>query len=254
MQAVGNAVEPNGENHFRVRMTFVDGTVSGGFLVADESRTPRTCELARWPAARPCDQFERLVPDGEPYRDLEPHYLVEAFREHATTTLTWLDGSTTQLEVDLEAVDAGACVLEQSSLCDDNCDGRAQYSVPSRLRLTTDDGKLDVSVSAHLSTTGVEGAWAGLEAGTRSPVVVAPDDVHRFDFDGALPEQRVVVRLSTLRGIDTSTLELWNLDTNAGVTSSVGEGCATDDYVGLRSLIDVGETSAAHPESPSSEQ
>lgn len=242
--AVGDAVEPTGANHFRVRMTVLHGTIAGGLVVEDESRVPSRCELARWPATNPCQRFERFVPDGEPYQDLAPHYLVEAFHEHAATTLTWLDASETRLEVELQASDAGACVLEQSEVCDDNCDGRAQYRVPSRLRLTTDDGKLDVLVPGYVSTTGAEGVWGFLELSTDGPVVAAPDDVHSFDFDGAQPEQRVVVRFSTREGIEGAVLELWTLDANDGITTSVGDGCALNDYAGPLSLVAQGESAA----------
>jgi hypothetical protein len=159
-QALQGSVDQAVPSFFRLQMTLLDGVLSGAFsVIASRNDSETGCELALWPAARRCEPNEHVVSGSESYRGLRSRYLVEALQELPAPTLDWTDGSTTQLQVRLEPSGNEACVLEQSILCDDNCDGSIQYAVPGSLHLKTADGRLDLMVPGRVTTRGTEGAW-----------------------------------------------------------------------------------------------
>lgn len=252
--ALQGALEPDRDSHFRLDMTLVDddfaqdGVADSAFVghfavVSDKPRQFGHCELAHWPAMGVCDADERSVPADEPYRGLRADYLVDALRTLEAPELEWLDGPMTRLSVDFERDGDVVCVREQSPQCDDNCDGRVRYSVPGRLRLATEDGQLDVTVSARLDTEGIEGAFRDLGLTTNGQVVAEPDAIKQADFEGLDPSQRLVVRFGTLSSLYSASLELWALTANPHIVEP-GRLCTTNDYIGPLSELGNGSTRA----------
>lgn len=215
------AVSAGMEYEFRLLMTLRGNALSGQLSTI----SPSSCDVAWWPAQADCEVFETVFSGEDLYEGLRARYVVEAFSEAPATSLRWDDGQETELVFEFEP-ESHVCILRQSTLCDDNCDGRIRYAVPGIVRMVTDDGRMDVRVPGRVSTTGRADAWRTPWFETRDFGTVG---VEGGVVPGLDSGRRAVVNFST---DPVSSLELWAFKPNQGVTAPRGDSCVLRGFLG----------------------
>jgi hypothetical protein len=229
-------------NGFRVDLVLMDGALMGRFAV--QGGTGATCDLALWPAGRPCRLGEHVVDGKAPFRGLLAEHVVRGLKGlERSHQVRWEDtGATTEMTIEFSPDPSSTvCVLGEIS----DPTALVNYEVLGRVSLATDDGRLDVSLPVRAVTRGTEEDWETITIASNGLVNPEPGSGTHPESGAASPNATVLLGFSSPRrevwaggttfvsgGLDVRVLEL-----QSPRVKTTGGACSAGDFMGRLRLV-----------------